>query len=166
MRILAAVLCLLSLSASAGDVTVAFSPDGGATDAVVQAIGEARHSIRLAAYSFTSKEIAAALVAARGRGVDVEAVLDKSNATAHYSAATFLTNSGIPTRIDYRYAIMHNKFMVIDGVTVETGSFNYTRAASDANAENVIVLRDYPDVATKDSAEWLRLWNESDPYSR
>lgn len=76
MRFLAAILCLLCAPASAGDITVAFSPDGDATDAVVHAIGEARHSIRLAAYSFTSKEIAAALIAAHARGIDVEAVLD------------------------------------------------------------------------------------------
>jgi phosphatidylserine/phosphatidylglycerophosphate/cardiolipin synthase-like enzyme len=77
----------------------------------------------------------------------VQAVLDKSNATAKYSSATFLANMGVPTRIDYEYAIMHNKFMVIDGVTVETGSFNYTKAAEEKNAENVIILRDCPDVA-------------------
>ena len=43
MRFLAAVLCLLCSPVSAGDVAVAFSPDGGATDAVVKVIGEARH---------------------------------------------------------------------------------------------------------------------------
>ena len=61
---------------------------------------------------------------------------------------------------------MHNKFIVVDGVTVETGSFNFTHAAEFANAENVIVLREFPEVAAKYSAEWNRLWNESDPYSR
>lgn len=152
VRALAVFLCLLAAPAFAGDITVAFSPDGGAEKAVVDVIGEAQHTIRLAAYGFTSKEIAAALVAAHNHGVDVEAVLDKSNQTARYSAATFLTNASIPTRIDSQYAIMHNKFLVIDGVTVETGSFNYTTAASERNAENVIILRDVPDVAAKYSA--------------
>lgn len=41
----------------------------------------------------------------------------------------YLARQGVPVRIDSRYAIMHNKFMVIDGVTVQTGSFNYTRSA-------------------------------------
>ena len=39
-----------------------------------------------------------------------------------YSGATFLANSGIPTRINSRYAIMHNKFLVIDGRHVQTGA--------------------------------------------
>jgi hypothetical protein len=63
VRLLAIILCLFCAPAFAGDVTVAFSPDGGATEAVVKVIGEAQHTIRLAAYSFTSKEIASALVA-------------------------------------------------------------------------------------------------------
>ena len=32
--------------------------------------------------------------------------------------------------------------MVIDGETVITGSFNFTRAAQEKNAENLLVIRD------------------------
>jgi hypothetical protein len=32
-------------------------------------------------------------------------------------------------RVDYRYAILHDKFIVADGATVETGSFNFTSRA-------------------------------------
>jgi len=39
----------------------------------------------------------------------VLAVLDKSNATEKYSAATFLVNAGIQTLIDAQHAIAHNK---------------------------------------------------------
>ena len=55
---------------------------------------------------------------------------------------------------------MHNKFMVIDGVTVETGSFNYTAAAVKSNAENAIVLRNAPEIAKVYTTEWTRLWDE------
>ena len=43
-------------------------------------------------------------------------------------------------RVDYRYAIMHDKFILVDGETVEEGSFNYTAAAVAKNAENLILL--------------------------
>lgn len=142
-------------------IEVAFSPDMGATDLVVKAIGEARRSIRVAAYSFTSKPIAQALLAAHKRGVDVKVVVDRSQAKAKYTSATFLANVGIPTRIDSRYAIMHNKFIVIDERNVETGSFNFTSAAEHKNAENVLVLRNDAAVARKYMHEWERLWNES-----
>src|SRR6185503_11529261 len=101
------------------------------------------------AYSFTSRPIAQALIEAKNRGVSVQAVMDKSNESARYTEAVDLVREGIPVRMDGRYAIMHDKFMVIDGVTVETGSFNFTRAAVERNAENLIVLRDTPDVASR-----------------
>ena len=55
-------------------VEVAFSPSGGATELVVKVIGAAKQSIRVAAYAFTSRPIAKALVEARKLGVDVEIV--------------------------------------------------------------------------------------------
>ncbi len=146
-------------------VEVAFSPDMGATDLVVKAIREAKKTIRVAAYSFTSKPIAEALLDAHKRSIDVQVVVDKSQAHEKYSSAVFLADVGIPTRIDYRYAIMHSKFMVIDGVNVETGSFNLTKAAEEKNAENVLVLRNDPEVARQYQAEWERLWNESEPFA-
>lgn len=95
------------------------------------------------------------------RGIDVRVVVDKSTATARYTAATFLTNEHVPVRVDYHYAIMPNKFIVVDGETVEEGSFNYTAAAESHNAENVLVLHD-PTVAQRYGQEWDRLWAESE----
>ena len=126
----------------------------------MQVIGEARHSVQVAAYGFTSKPIAQALIAAHSGGVEVEAVLDKSNAT-HRTEAGDLAAAGVPVRIDAWYAIMHDKFIVIDGVTVETGSFNYTRAAENNNSENVLILRNDPATAARYEAERQRLWSES-----
>jgi phosphatidylserine/phosphatidylglycerophosphate/cardiolipin synthase-like enzyme len=81
-------------------VAVYFSPNGGATAAVVHEVNAATDHILLQAYSFTSAPIAKALVDAHKRGVTVLAVLDKSNETKKYSAATFLVNAGIQTLID------------------------------------------------------------------
>lgn len=78
-----------------------------------------------------------------------------------YTAATFLANQGVPVRVDYRYAILHDKFIVVDGETVETGSFNYTAVAEAHNAENVLVLHDSA-VAERFGKQWERLWAESD----
>ena len=64
-------------------------------------------------------------------------------------------------RINRRYAIMHNKFIVADGDTLETGSFNYTSSAAAKNAENVVVIRDAA-LAAIYSREWTRLWSESE----
>ena len=145
-------------------VEVNFSPHQGATRAVVSFILSAKKSIKVAAYSFTSPDIAKALVDAHKNGVEVHVVLDKSSETGRYSSATFLENEKVPLRINHRYAIMHSKYIIVDDVSVETGSFNYTKAAEKNNAENLIVLRDNPSVATQYNNNWQRLWDESDYY--
>ena len=48
---------------------------------------------------------------------------------------------GIPTYIDAEHAIAHNKIMIIDKETVITGSFNFTKAAEEKNAENLLILK-------------------------
>src|SRR5262249_37264341 len=127
-------------------VAVYFSPNGGATDAVVREINAAKVQVVMQAYSFTSAPIAKALVEAHKRGVKILAVLDKSNETDRYSAATFLTHVGIQPLIDDQHAIAHNKVMVIDSMTIITGSFNFTKAAEEKNAENMLVMKEAPEL--------------------
>jgi phosphatidylserine/phosphatidylglycerophosphate/cardiolipin synthase-like enzyme len=122
-------------------IEVYFSPHDGATGAIVREIGQARSEIRVQAYSFTSAPIAKALLKAHRRGVRVQAILDKSQKSQKYSSASFLTNSGIPTYIDARHAIAHNKIIIIDRAVVITGSFNFTKAAEEKNAENLLIIR-------------------------
>ena len=102
---------------------------------------KARQEILVQSYSFTSKPIAKALIDAKKRGVKIDTVLDKSNATAKYSAAAFLYNAGIPVLIDDKHAIAHNKIMIIDRQILITGSFNFTAAAENKNAENLLVIK-------------------------
>jgi phosphatidylserine/phosphatidylglycerophosphate/cardiolipin synthase-like enzyme len=127
-----------------GSIQVYFSPRGGAADAVVRELNRARRTVRVQAYSFTSQPIARALLEAKKRGVDVEIVVDKSQRGTRYTAADFTANQGIPTYIDDRHAIAHNKIMLIDGETILTGSFNFTKAAEEKNAENLLVLKGHP----------------------
>ena len=105
-------------------------------------INQARSVILVQAYSFTSMPIAKALVSAKQRGVSVEVILDKSQRSERYSGATFLANAGIRTLIDEQPSIAHSKVIIIDGTSVITGSFNFTRSAQQYNAENLIVIRD------------------------
>lgn len=148
-----------------GTIEVAFSPKAGATELIVKVITSAKKTIRLAAYSFTSKPIAQALMDAHKRGVDVQVVVDKSQKSERYTSATFLANMGIPTRVDSQHAIQHNKFIVVDGVHVETGSFNYTSAAEQRNAENAMVIWNNPKLAATYADNWQEHWEHSEAYS-
>ena len=123
-----------------------FSPRRGATDAVVREVNAATQQILVQAYSFTSAPIAKALVDAHKRGGKILTVLDKSQQTEMYSAATFLVNAGIQTLIDAQHAIAPNKVMVIDSTTILTGSFNLTKATEEHNAENLLVIKEAPEL--------------------
>src|SRR5215831_15764986 len=147
-------------------VAVYFSPNGGATDAVVREVHAATLQILVQAYSFTSAPIAKALIEAHKRGVKVLAVLDKSNETEKYSAATFLVNAGIQTLIDDKHAIAHSKVMVIDAATILTGSFNFTKAAEEKNAENLLVLKEAPELVQTYEANIQMHATHAHPYAR
>ncbi|TXH38763.1 MAG: phospholipase D family protein [Rhodospirillaceae bacterium] len=163
-----AVAASWSSTVSAGAtqaITPCFTPGGACTQLIVNAISSAKHDIRVQAYSFTSAPIAKALADAHRRGVDVKVILDKSQATAKYTGATYLQNAGVPVAIDYKVAIAHNKVMVIDGSTVITGSFNFTKAAQERNAENLLVIRD-AELARQYLANWQSRAAVSKPYKR
>jgi phosphatidylserine/phosphatidylglycerophosphate/cardiolipin synthase-like enzyme len=146
-------------------IQVYFSPKGGAKDAVVNALDHATNAVLVQAYSFTSAPIAQALVNAHRRGIKVQVILDHSQRTEKYSEADFLKNSGIPTLIDAEHAIAHNKIMIIDGYLVLTGSFNFTRAAEEHNAENLLVIND-PVLAQHYIANWHAHEQHSEPFER
>jgi phosphatidylserine/phosphatidylglycerophosphate/cardiolipin synthase-like enzyme len=121
-------------------VKICFSPNDGCTDAIIKEIELAKGEILVQAYSFTSAPIAKALVIAHKKGVKVQVILDKSQRSAKYTSATFLANANIPTFIDAKHAIAHNKIMIIDRGVVITGSFNFTKAAEEKNAENLLII--------------------------
>jgi phosphatidylserine/phosphatidylglycerophosphate/cardiolipin synthase-like enzyme len=172
-RITTSVLSFLILScvtvtafAFQADITkVCFSPRGGCTENIVEQINAAKSEILVQAYSFTSAPIAKALTNAFKRGVKVEAILDKSQRKEKYTSATFISNAGIPTFIDDKHAIAHNKIIIIDKETVITGSFNFTKAAEEKNAENLLIIRN-KDLAKMYLDNWMKHREHSEPYER
>ena len=133
--------CLSEEYKATGTIETFFSPKGGATAAIVKAISTATSEILVQAYSFTSTPIAKALVEANKRGIKIEVVLDKSQRKEKYTSADFMANANIPTFIDDRHAIAHNKIMILDRSTLITGSFNFTKAAEEKNSENLLVIK-------------------------
>ncbi|HHS9757456.1 phospholipase D family protein [Klebsiella quasipneumoniae] len=143
-------------------VQAGFSPEGSALQLVLNTIVTAQQSIRLMGYSFTSPEVTRALIQAKQRGIDVRVVLDwKANSakgSAGVAAMNLLANAGIPVRTVSQFKIMHDKVIITDGRNVETGSFNYSRAAVNSNSENALVIRDYPALADTYLKHWQSRW--------
>lgn len=159
-------LVCLSLSciqpaSAAPSVQVGFSPEGSSLQLVLKTIESAQQEIRLMGYSFTSPEVVSALVRAKRRGVDVKIVLDErgNRSKTSQAAMNVVVNAGIPLRTNGRYAIMHDKVIIVDNHTVEAGSFNYTRSAASRNSENVLVINEVPEVAQTYLQHWQSRWD-------
>jgi phosphatidylserine/phosphatidylglycerophosphate/cardiolipin synthase-like enzyme len=147
-----------------GSAEVFFSPNGGATEAIVREIDAARSEVLVQAYSFTSVPIAQALLNANKRGIRIDAVLDKSQRSERYTAATFLMNAGIAVVIDDRHAIAHNKIIIIDRACLITGSFNFSKNADQNNAENLLILKGNKPLVDRYLANYQMHRDHSVPY--
>ena len=140
-----------------GQVIAAFTPEHDIAELIADKIGEAKNEVFVLAYLFTNRKITGALIRAHSRGVKVEVVADREQ-TFNVSQTTIrdLVSAGVPVWLDNRFAAAHNKVMVIDGTTVITGSFNFTQAAQNRNAENVLVSLNARKLAAQYSENYQR----------
>lgn len=126
---------------------------------LLQWLNAARSSLDVAVFSITCDELADALLAAHSRGVRVRIISDNDQMATRGSDVERLKAAGVPVKVDNSPAHMHNKFAVLDGRFVLTGSFNWTRAGVLENQENVLIL-DSPQTAAKYKQQFDRLWNQ------
>jgi phosphatidylserine/phosphatidylglycerophosphate/cardiolipin synthase-like enzyme len=135
-----------------------FSPGGGIEAALVEAVKAAKESIEVAMFGFYSKVVAQAIVAAHEANPDlkIHVVMDQSQARNKYSTVDKLflahgidvkLNGGPNPHGDPMFEKMHNKFMIIDGKLLETGSFNYSPTAENKSFENANFFNDIEKIA-------------------
>lgn len=162
------LLVVLWVAQVSAEMTVqaCFSPRGRCSAHIVRALGEAQREILVAVYALTSEELAWALVKAHRRGVKVQVVLDQEfDATSENTRGSFLERQGVPVRrvsgsnrSEKEPGLMHQKFAVIDGQVLLTGSYNWTVAADRLNDENLLLFRDAGSLAAEYRKEFFRLW--------
>jgi phosphatidylserine/phosphatidylglycerophosphate/cardiolipin synthase-like enzyme len=112
---------------------------GGPDVPLVQAVEGAQRSVDIAVYNLSLENLADALLAAHGRGVQVRLVME-SEAMENRQPQR-LRGAGIPIVGDQREGLMHNKFAIIDGAEVWTGSMNFTSTSSYNDFNNLVRLR-------------------------
>jgi len=107
-----------------------------------------------------------ALVDAKNRGVSVRVVVGKKRdqGRASKTAMDFVIRNGVSLRTNEHFNIHHDKVIIVDGGTVETGCFNFAPSAETANSEKLIVNRDMPNVSRKFLAHWQSRWDLEEPY--
>ncbi|HEY8101177.1 MAG TPA: phospholipase D family protein [Burkholderiaceae bacterium] len=154
-----------------GTLQAAFAPWDDVESLIIESIDSAKKQILVQAYLLTSKKIANALIAAHRRAVDVRVLVDAEQfVKGESSKVPELTNAGIPVWLETKYQNAHNKVIVIDATTADavviTGSFNFTWAAQHKNAENILIARSNPTLASRYALNWERHQRDSSPYKK
>jgi phosphatidylserine/phosphatidylglycerophosphate/cardiolipin synthase-like enzyme len=130
-----------------GKSEVFFAPHDRPRDQLVALINQARTHIYAAVFVITDQKIASALTRAKGRGIPVEIITDaacmqtrgnKIEMLKQGSVDIFLYKRPPHTKVDTG-PYMHHKFAIIDN-NIWTGSYNWTRSASERNAENALLI--------------------------
>ena len=138
-------------------VPAAKSGASEAEQALIALINGAETSIACAFYEFDLDSIAQALVARHQAGVQVLLVSDSDYSDR--SGLGLCRDAGIPVIFDKRSALMHNKFCVVDGRYVWTGSTNITRNGMYENNNNVVLISSV-ELATNFTNEFTEMFRD------
>lgn len=123
----------------------------------------AEKCIRIAMFTWTRRDLANEVIAAKKRGVQVEIALDRSSAMGAGDQVTkMLLKGGIEVKLGRGSPLLHHKFMEIDHKILVNGSANWTMAAFDKNDDCFIVLEPLLEPQQKMMNE---IWNVIDQDS-
>jgi phosphatidylserine/phosphatidylglycerophosphate/cardiolipin synthase-like enzyme len=149
-------------AAGMSDFAVCFSPAGHCDAKLQSFVASAKQTLDIAIYSLTLSDLAQTIAKANAAGIKVRVICDRSEAKTGTSQIANLVKAKVPVKIGNVQGIMHNKFTIVDGHMLETGSFNYSNNAANMNAENQIYL-DNPDVVNAYRAQFELLWKNAIP---
>jgi phosphatidylserine/phosphatidylglycerophosphate/cardiolipin synthase-like enzyme len=125
------------------------------------AIGRIGKSLDIAVFEFNNRVVTDAILEANQRGVAVRVVTGGFGYGEKDSTFKQLAAAGIPIAVRPEEPVfMHNKFAILDGKTVWTGSWNYTDGATYRNNENAIALEG-EDIAGRYESVFNQMFNEN-----
>jgi phosphatidylserine/phosphatidylglycerophosphate/cardiolipin synthase-like enzyme len=140
---------------------VCFSPVGPCEVKLLKFIASAKKTIDVAVFDINLTSVVNALMDASKR-IPVRVLVDRRNSKSPHSGVTQLIRGGVKVRYGRQKGIMHHKFILIDGVRLETGSFNFTNGAANKNQENQVYL-DEPAVVSLFQKQFEWMWGQSLP---
>lgn len=142
---------------------VCFSPEGHCDIKLWKFIQSATQSLDIAVFDITHDKIAHEIAVA-SKKIPVRLLVDRRQAKGPHSVVSTLIKAGVEVRYGYQRGIMHNKFSLVDGTRLQTGSFNYTDGASSKNNENQVYLNQ-PNIVRQYIQRFEGLWRKAKPAS-
>lgn len=142
-------------------VEVYFSPEDGVAAHFLEKIQDAKTSIYFMAYSFTSDDLATALLNQMRAGVTVMGVMEEAQVASNIGGEyERLKAAGMDVRLDGNPHNMHHKVIILDEQIVITGSYNFSANAEKRNDENVLII-DNAEIADWYLEEFKRVYEKA-----
>ena len=138
-------------------ISAYFSPKNDTISPLLKEIQAAKTSIHFMAFSFTHDALGAAMRDRFEAGINVQGIFEKRQVNDRYSEHGPMKKAGIPVVLDENGGVMHHKVIVIDGETVVTGSYNFSKNAETRNNENLLIIKGNPEIAEAYVAEFQRI---------
>lgn len=138
-------------------VTARFSSQGSVGKAVTEALRDTKERLTLALYGFDNTDLGEELLKLVKKNVAVRLKVDTARSAGKKIVKLMeqLKAGGVQVQAVAPNGRNHNKFAVIDGKRVLTGSYNWT-LKSENNWENLLIL-DCPELAKSYESEWERI---------
>ncbi|VAW67570.1 hypothetical protein MNBD_GAMMA09-2281 [hydrothermal vent metagenome] len=119
-----------------------FSPGKDCRNNIIRLIKGAKKTVSICVFTISDNKITQAIMDAHNRGIDVSIISDNDKANDRGSDIYQLMDKGLNVILDDSPYHMHHKFMLVDSRVLLSGSFNWTRSASDVNQENILISYD------------------------
>jgi phosphatidylserine/phosphatidylglycerophosphate/cardiolipin synthase-like enzyme len=143
------------------DEEVCFSPEEKCDAKLVKFVETAKASLDVAIYDINLDNLVHEILVL-SKKIPVRVIVDRRQAKGHHSLVNTLIQGGVNLRYGHQRGIMHNKFTIVDGRMIETGSFNHTNHASRANNENQVYLAS-PKIVSRYQRRFEEIWAKGDP---
>lgn len=110
---------------------------------IYKELDKATESIDIAMYFFTNKVLFEKLMDKADKGVKISLIIHDNYINLRYGGIDFqrlADNENCRIYISTKEKPIHDKFCVIDGKTLISGSYNWTYAAENYNKENIMMV--------------------------
>lgn len=142
---------------------VHFSPGNNCLNAILKYIRQAKEKIDICVFTISDDRIANEIIKAFQLGVKIRIITDNDKTFDRGSDVEIFNRLEIPVKIDKTSSHMHHKYAIFDNEIMLTGSFNWTRSATNYNNENIIVTNS-ANLVEPFVKEFEKLWWETIKY--
>lgn len=142
---------------------VYFSPGDACRNIIIKQLSAAIKSVNICVFTISDDWITKAIMDTHARGVDIKIITDNEKSEDMGSDIEQLHKHGVRIKMDNTPNHMHHKFMVVDNVSLITGSYNWTRSAAKFNHENILLTKE-GGVVKSYLNEFSQLWKSMDEY--